>query len=254
MGKNLLTYTHRREVYQGVYCRETVYIFTTYLKHMTSFSKKEAFRFGWTSFKAKPWIFIGAGAILMVLSVIINKLTGNGHDAMSGLIGLIGTIVQWWLYLGFMRMALTTYAGGTPSINQLFGESWKTLLQYAIVAIVSGILVAVGLILLIVPGIIVAMMVSLAPLLVVERGMQAILALKESRRVTEGHRMNMFLFMLALIVLNIVGALALFVGLLVTVPVSVLAFVYVYKQIEKGVAMEPAATPMPAASAPVASA
>jgi uncharacterized membrane protein len=220
---------------------------------MTSFSKKEALRFGWTTFKSKPWIFIGAAAILMVVSIIISKLS-DGRDMMSGIIGIVGTIVQWWLYLGLMRMALRTYAGGVPSINQLFGESWKTLLQYAILAIVSGVLVGIGLILLIVPGIIVATMVSLAPLLLLERGMNAIPALKESRRLTEGHRMNIFLFMLILIVLNIIGALALWVGLLVTVPISMLAFVYVYKQVEKGVAVESATTPMPAASVPSASA
>ncbi len=217
---------------------------------MTSFSKKEALRYGWTTFKAQPWVFVGAAAIIAVVSIVLRKLAGNNHDAMSGIISLVGTVLQWWLYLGFMRMVLKTYAGVSINVNMLFAESWKTLLQYAIVAILSGILIFIGGILLIVPGIIVATMLSLAPLLVVDRGIKGIEAMKESRRITEGHRMNIFLFMVIIIVLNIVGALALGVGLLVTVPISFLAFVYAYKQIEKGMAMAPVAPMSETPSAP----
>lgn len=217
-----------------------------------SFSKKEAFRFGWNTFKARPWVFVGAAAVLMVVSVIINMLTGDNRDMLSIIIGIAGTVLQWWLYLGFARMMLAAHAGSVPSVNMLFGESWKTLLQYAIVAIVSGILTFVGLVLLIVPGIIVFTMLSLAPFILLDRGTSAIESLKESRRITKGHRMNIFLFVLMLALLNIAGALVFFVGLLVTVPISLLAFVYAYRQVEKGLAMEPAATPMPSAPAPEA--
>ncbi len=208
---------------------------------MNSFSKKEALRFGWNTFKARPWVFIGAAALLMVISMIFNKLTQGRQDMLTFVIAIIGTLVQWWLFIGFTRMTLHAHAGMPVAIKTLFGESWKTLLQYAIIAILSGILVAIGLILLIVPGIIVYTMIALAPFFLLERGMKAIDAMKESRKVTEGHRMNLFLFVLLLAGLNILGALALWIGLLITIPVSLLAFVYVFKQIEKGVALAPQA-------------
>lgn len=210
-----------------------------------SFSKKEALRYGWNTFKAQPWVYVGAGLIIAVLSLIFNSLAGKDHDAMSGIITLVGTVLQWWLYLGFMRMALAAHAGTPIRINMVFGESWKTVLQYAIVAILSGILVALGFILLIVPGFIVAMMLSLAPLILLDRHTDGIESMKESRRMTEGHRANLFLLFLLMVGLNIIGALAVGVGLLVTAPVSVLAFVYAYKQIERSVALEPVAAPAP---------
>lgn len=216
---------------------------------MTSFSKKEALRFGWTAFKAQPWMFIGAAALFVVISIIFGNLTDGDGGMATFIIGIVGTLVQWWLFLGFTRMTLTAYAGAPVGFGLLFGESWKTLLQYAIVAILTGILVIIGLVLLVVPGFIVYMMLSLAPFILLERGTSAIESLKESRRITRGHRMNIFLFVLMLVVLNILGALAFMVGLLVTIPISLLAFVHVYKHIEKGMALEPAATPLPAAPA-----
>jgi uncharacterized membrane protein len=219
---------------------------------MTSFSKKEALRFGWDAFKARPWIFIGSTVAMMVVSTILNKLTQGDQGLVAFIIAVVGTLLQWWLYLGFTRMTLAAYTGTPVEFAMLFGESWKTLVQYAIMAVISGVLVAVGLILLIVPGIIVYTMICLAPFHILEREMTAIESLKESRRVTRGHRMDIFLFVLVLVLINIIGVLLLGVGLLVSIPVSLLAFVYVYKEIEKGVALAPQATPMPASPAPQA--
>lgn len=214
---------------------------------MSSFSKKEALRFGWTTFKARPWVFVGATALIGAVSFIFGQLSDRSDDLITVLIAIVGTFVQWWLFLGFVRMTLAAHAGAPVTFAVLFGESWKTLLQYVVIAILTGILVAIGFVLLIVPGFIVYTMLALAPFLLLDRRVTGVSALKESRRITEGHRWNLFLFILVMAVLNVVGALAVWVGLLLTVPVTLLAFTHVYKAIEKSVALEPRS-----ASAPVA--
>jgi uncharacterized membrane protein len=216
---------------------------------MQSFSKKEALRFGWNAFTARPWVFLGATVLMMVVSMVFNKLTQDGGATLTFVIAIVGTLIQWWLYLGFTRMTLTAYAGGPVGFGLLFGESWKTLLQYAIMAIISGVLVFIGLVLLIIPGIIIYTMICLAPFLILERELTAIESLKESRRITRGHKMNIFLFVLLLALINIVGALLLGIGLLVSVPVSLLAFVYIFKEMERSVALAPQAVPAPAPQA-----
>ena len=217
---------------------------------MTPFSKKEAFRYGWTTFKANPWVFVGAVLIVFVISFILGAVTGEDADFLSFVLTVVGVLIQWWLYLGIMRIGLAAHEGRQVSVQMLFGESWKTVLQYAIVAILTGILTFIGLVLLIVPGIIVSMMLLFAPLILLDRHVPGIEAMKESRRITEGHRMNLFLFCLLIGLLNAAGAIVFFVGLLVTVPVSLLAFVYAYKQVERSIALAPQAaivTPPPAA-------
>jgi uncharacterized membrane protein len=53
--------------------------------------------------------------------------------------------------------------------------------------------------------------------------------LKESWRITNGNKWQLFLFGLVLIGLNLVGLLALVVGLLVTAPITWLAATHAYR-------------------------
>ncbi|MCB6575032.1 hypothetical protein LI165_13470, partial [Phascolarctobacterium faecium] len=76
------------------------------------------------------------------------------------------------------------------------------------------------LVLVIVPGIIAATMLLFVKFVVVDRKMSPIDAMKESARITKGHRVTLFLFVLAIAVINIIGAILLVVPLLVTIPVS----------------------------------
>jgi uncharacterized membrane protein len=64
-----------------------------------------------------------------------------------------------------------------------------------------------------------------------DKNLKVIEAFKYSKKITKGHRGKLILFMLALVALNFVGFIALVVGLLVTVPVSALAQIWVYKKL-----------------------
>mgnify|MGYP001611319159 CR=1 FL=1 len=57
-------------------------------------------------------------------------------------------------------------------------------------------------------------------------------SLKMSCEKTRGKALDLFLFALLLIVLNILGALALLVGLLVTIPISFVAVTLLYRKLQ----------------------
>ena len=78
-------------------------------------------------------------------------------------------------------------------------------------------------------AVILAMGLMFVPYLVIDRGLGPIEAMKESWRVTKGHKWQLFFLFLALIGLNILGAIALIIGLLVTVPISMLAAAHAYR-------------------------
>ena len=169
------------------------------------------------------------------------------------IISIVGTVLTWGLLLGLTRMALVAHDGGKPRFDMLFKESWNVLWRYALAMIASIIIVLIGFVLLIVPGIIAQVMLSLVVFLVLEKNMMPIQALKESRRMTQGKRWDLFLFLLVACVFNIIGALIFGVGLLVMLPITMLAFAHVYRSIDKSDDMAPVApTQMPPASAPVA--
>ena len=107
------------------------------------------------------------------------------------------------------------------------GPFWRFLGAH----ILTVIAVAIGFLLLVVPGIILAIGLSFVPYLVVDRGLGPIEALKESWRITKGHKWQLLLLLLALVGINLLGVLALIVGIFVTVPITMLAFAHAYRTI-----------------------
>jgi uncharacterized membrane protein len=80
-----------------------------------------------------------------------------------------------------------------------------------------------------VPGIIFMLMFMFTTFIVIERELGPIDAMKESRRITRGHKWQLLGFLLLLVLINLLGLLALVVGMLVSIPVSSLAFAHAYR-------------------------
>ena len=106
------------------------------------------------------------------------------------------------------------------------GPFWRFLGAH----ILTVIAVVLGFLVLVVPGIILAIGLSFVPYLVVDRGLGPIEALKESWRITKGHKWQLLLLFLALVGINLLGVLALIVGIFVTVPITMLAFAHAYRR------------------------
>jgi len=94
-------------------------------------------------------------------------------------------------------------------------------------------IVAVGLILLIVPGMIWMMQFYMAGYLVIDKGFTPINALKASSTITRGAKWDLGLFTTVIALLNLAGIIVLGVGLLITLPITILASVYIYRQLLK---------------------
>lgn len=196
---------------------------------MTTFSIEEAFRFGWDTFKKDPWFFVGVTAALTIFSVVVNALTGNGYGIMAFIGFLIGLAASTVVTIAYARLALSAQEGPHVGWEGLWAP--EHFLNMLGATILQSIAIVVGLILLVIPGIIVALMLMFTQLLVVDKKMSPVAALKESYRLTKGQLLQIFLFWLAIIVINIIGLIALVVGLLVTLPVSLIAVAHVYKKL-----------------------
>lgn len=194
-------------------------------------------RFGWETFKKRPWFFIGAFLIVMIISGIASQLTGalNNEtpiDTSRLIVGVISVIVglaiSMLIKMGNINFLLTAH--DAPESAQIF-DLWAPhpFWKYVFASILVGVIVIVGVILLIVPGIIWGLRYMFVPYLVMERKLDVSAALKESARMTYGHKWQLFGFVLAIAGLNILGAICLVVGLLVSIPVTSLAFVHAYR-------------------------
>ncbi|MEK7606319.1 MAG: DUF975 family protein [Patescibacteria group bacterium] len=223
---------------------------------MQSFSIKEALTFAWNTFKKEPWLYGGIALVALVISIVVDNIGKNAGGLIEVVVDVVSVLVQWWIYLGFARIALNAQAGRPINFKMLFAEKWETLYKFALVMVLTGVIVVIGFVLLIVPGIIAQLMLSMVVFITLEKHMGIVETLKESRRLTDGHKWNLFGFMLVAIVINILGALLFGVGLLVTIPVTILALTYIYKKLDRRDDIELAAKampmPAPAPAAPTA--
>lgn len=195
---------------------------------MKSFSKKEAFVVGWQTFKERPFFLIG----LFMLTAAVSTGTALFADSVDGGAGVALNIVDFAVQLvigmGLMLVLIRVYDKAHTDYGDMFEPLhlfWKFLVMTLLVTIIT----TIGMALLIVPGIIAALALSFAPYLVVDRNLTALDAIKESVHITNGHRWNLLMFVALVFVANLIGAAALGIGLMITVPVTALAAVHVYR-------------------------
>lgn len=200
---------------------------------MKDLTIKALFTWAWEKFVQRPWMFIGLFALALVVSAISSAILGSAEDV-AGVYQLLWVgdyVVQTLVSMGIMAVGLKAYKDAAHlSVHDLWHPTH--FVGYLLATLMTGIAVVIGLILLIVPGFIAMTMFIFAPYLVLDKGMKPIDAMKHSMKITEGHRMALFGFLVAMVVVNVAGALLLGVGLLVTVPVSLLATVRAYRLLE----------------------
>ncbi len=83
-------------------------------------------------------------------------------------------------------------------------------------------------ILLIVPGVIVALGLSMTTLCIVDKDLGTIDAMKESWRITTGQKGGLFVYGLLAFALLLAGVLACCLGTLVAAPVAAIGLAYIY--------------------------
>ncbi len=220
-----------------------------------TFSITETFSFGWESFKKNPWFFVGVTFVLLVFSMIVNALT-SGSGGLAGLIGfVISLAASTVVTIAYARLALLAEANPLGiDWNQLWAPEhfWRVLGGM----VLQGVIVLIGLVLLIIPGIIASLLLMFTQLMIIDRSLGPVDAIKESYHLAKKHLFQLFLFALCITLLNLVGLILVGVGLLVTLPISLIAVAHVYRKLAalNGVPVvvsepsQPQSTPPPSAA------
>jgi uncharacterized membrane protein len=134
---------------------------------------------------------------------------------------ILGFAIGQFFTVGYTKMWLTALRGGTPQFGDMFSGGSRVLsLMAATFLMALG--VVFGYMACIVPGIIVALGLSLTPLFVIDQNMGPIQALGASWRATEGHRANIFVYGLASAGILLLGLCACGVGI---IPAAVVVYI-----------------------------
>lgn len=217
------------------------------------FSVGAAFNYGWSKFMAN------AGPILLVVAVAIAatfvvQMIGNAVTAgmstvaidpntgqvrvvggtmaliVSGLFGLVSYVVAMVVSMGLIRAALDITHGRPISIGSVF--RFENLVPFLIAQILVGLMVFVGSLLCVLPGLVLAFFTQFTSYFVLDKNMTAMEAIKASFAMVNANVGSLIgLFLLALVAI-IVGALLCGLGLLVAYPVVGIAYAFAFRAMQ----------------------
>jgi len=200
------------------------------------FLKKEAIAFGWEKAVGNIGYFIGLLVILVAVSMMPQILAGAfGKVKLFALIiALAGVVLQIEVKLGMIKSMIAFADGRKPVIGELFSCFDKRIGTVFAASLLYGLMVFLGTLLLIVPGIILGIKFMFFSYFIVDKNAGIIESFEKSAALTSGSKTNIFLLALLLWLVNAAGALCLGVGLVVTIPLSMVAVAYVYRKLEGG--------------------
>jgi len=195
--------------------------------------------FGWNTLKGNFGFFV----ILMIIVGVLYNLPGlismavfsvTLPDTASGsfssgttalltisavIVAIISLIIYVLLEVGLLKIALSFRDGKVPEVEDLF-RGYPHFLNYLAASILYGLMVAFGLILLIIPGIYLALKYQFYGYLIIDKGMGPFEALKESGRITDGAKKDLLVFWLVLFCS--IAVIALVLGIFIALPVGLL--------------------------------
>jgi len=219
------------------------------------FSKSEAIKYGWSVMKANFLFFLGLMLAIVAVNIVTSSITGLFEKVpfVYFILTIAFMFVGFIMNLGLLKIVLKFYDKQKPSFADLY-RHYRLVLKFFLASIVVGFAVVVGLILFILPGIYLGIKLQFFSYFIVDKKMGSIEAIKASWAATSGSFWNLFLFALLCLGVNILGLMALGIGLLLTLPTTMMAIAYVYCKLSGGgaVVSKPAfVVPAPAAAQPV---
>ena len=184
------------------------------------FMISEVFGTSWKYTKSQIWVLVGLFIGYFILSSIISLFGMPAQGSMVGkiIVNLISAVISSAFMLGYIKNLFQTMDGEEPQFSA-YGQQSRKIFTYLIASIIMGIAVAIGIFLLIVPGIYLAIRLQFYSAYIVEEDCGIIESLP------------LFLLLLAMIGTAIVGCILFFVGLFVAVPLIYMMQCYTFRKL-----------------------
>lgn len=170
-------------------------------------------------------------AILMPLTFVAgfaSAFLGLNGVLSQLIIQLVTTAIGLPIGAGIMMIALKHSVGAPHQVGEVF-KHFNKIIPLTITTILMYLMIIVGLLLLVLPGIYLMFAYYMAIPLVVEKGMSPWQALETSRKAVTKKWFRFLGFVIVIMILITLSALPLMIGLIWTVPMSIFAYAIVYR-------------------------
>ena len=142
-------------------------------------------------------------------------------------IGITSSLLLAPLFYGIFYLGIRRSAGETLSVGMIF-EPFKLFLKLNGVTLLAGFAVGIGFLLLVLPGIYLILACYFAPYLIRKKDMSIWQSLEKSQKAVNKYWWRFFGLTSFLTLLNCLGAILLFLPLIWTIPISLIAIGDVY--------------------------
>lgn len=212
-----------------------------------------ALSYGWTKFQA----YVGPSIILALLVLVVGLVfggigyvirsgittsphfdsSGNFHDGSGFFIGMIGSAItealsflaQTAVGAVVVRAALDVTAGQAPNVSEAINRvPWGKVI---VLALIQTVIVFIGFVLCILPGIILSFLFFFSTYFVIDKGVEPVQALKDSVSLVTNNLGSALLWAIVGTIVTIAGICACGVGFLVTFPLVTFGTAYTFKKL-----------------------
>jgi len=211
------------------------------------FSIEDVLKGGWHKTKEHFLFLFLTGLVYFVISMVLGSVN-EGDFPVNTLSFLISVIFGVLFQVGMIKILMRITGNEKPDAHQFLAITPGEFFRYIGCSILYGLAILGGLILLIIPGIIIGIRLQFGYYFLIDKKMGPVEALKASWGATRGQTWDLFLFTLVTIAINIIGVLLLGLGLIITIPVTLIAVAYIYRAVSN--AQMPQVIPEPAAIVP----
>ena len=159
---------------------------------------------------------MGTYALVALLFIVIN--------------GMVPMILQGPLVAGFHIFTMKKLLNRRAEFADLF-KGFNFFVPTLVATILITVFTAIGSLLCIIPGLVVAAMYKFTYLFILDKRMDFWPAMQSSHAIVKNDYFGFTMFLLALAGINILGALCCIVGILVSIPITFAAITVAYSEI-----------------------
>ncbi len=196
-----------------------------------AFFTDKALGFGWQVTKKNFWFFVGVLLIIFFISYLpeIAEFLGLSRFLLS-FVFLLSFILSIIASMGLVKICLNFYDKKNNDFSVLFSQ-YKLFVSYFFAMLLYAVMVILGLLLFIAPGIYLAVKFIFFEYFIIDKGCGTIESLRRSWYLSQGSFWSLLGFSIITIVINILGLLFFGVGLFVSIPITYLAWTFVYRSL-----------------------
>ena len=159
------------------------------------------------------------------------------HIVASLLIGIVGGVsfglLTGPMMVGYMRMIQREEAGTKAEIADVF-KGFDDFVPALLAVLVSSIIVGIGFMLCVLPGLLIMALVPTAAYLVAVGEKDGINAIQRAWAVVKANLLSAFLCSLVLVIVGSVGGLLCGIGMILTLPIAFIGMYHMAKQLTDG--------------------